>query len=222
MSRIESTLPVARHEVPALRESGTQLLAVIQQLQRHGNNVLSELIGSGSPVQWEHYPDDDVYDAGSGYRYYYHSHPGPRSTLEHGHFHLFAKLEGKAGDDSGFMHLIAVGVSAEGMPTRGFTTNRWVTNERWQPGDKVVRSARDFAVRHPQRLLLVHDWLQSLLGLFRPQLRWLLQRRDEVWQRARLIRPNFFEDRRSTVLSECAFDLRRQFAWLDRLDGARA
>ncbi|MCB1564920.1 MAG: hypothetical protein KDI78_04685, partial [Xanthomonadales bacterium] len=87
---------------------------------------------------------------------------------------------------------------------------------------EVIRRASGFRLDKPARLAPVNQWLQALMGLFRPQLRWLLTRRDEVWQRALQTRPNFFEDRRSTVLSECAFDLHRQFAWLDRLDGAPA
>ena len=222
MSGINASLSVCRGELAGLQASGAQLLEVIQSLQRRGRNVLSALIGSQPSVAWTHYPEDDAFDADSGYRYYYHAHPGPRASCEHGHFHLFAKASEHSAEHAVFTHLLAVGVSADGLPVRGFTTNRWVTNEHWRPAAEVIRRASGFRLDKPARLAPVNQWLQALMGLFRPQLRWLLTRRDEVWQRALQTRPNFFEDRRSTVLSECAFDLHRQFAWLDRLDGAPA
>lgn len=217
MPRFESMLTVCRNDLSDLREAGSQLLDAMHALQGKRSQVLSALLGDRAvPEQWAHYPEHDVFDADTGYRYFYHSHPGPRADREHGHFHLFAQAESPDGA-AGFTHLLAISMSAQGLPLRGFTTNRWVTDELWQPAGVVRRLLARFAVRKPGRLALVHRWLEAAVRLFRPQTDWLLARRDERWLAASERHPNYFEDRRSTVLSECALDLYRQFAWLDRL-----
>ncbi len=72
-----------------------------------------------------------------------------------------------------------------------------------------------FDVRTPRRLELVHRWLGAVTRLFRPQLDWLLEQRDQRIAREMPRRPNLFEDRRTELLSECALDLGRQFARLE-------
>jgi hypothetical protein len=220
VKRFESTLTVCRSDVAGLREAGSQLLDNMHALQKQRHHVLSALLGDArAPQQWAHYPEHDVFDADTGYRYFYHSHPGPRAGREHGHFHLFARAE-STGDTPAFTHLLAISMSAQGLPLRGFTTNRWVTDEYWQPAATVRRLLSRFSVRQPKRLARVHRWLEALVRLFRPQTDWLLARRDELWLAARDRRPRYFEDRRSTVLSECAFDLSRQFSWLEQMTPA--
>jgi hypothetical protein len=201
-------------EIPALRRAGAELLDVIEALQARGRNVVTELQPERAMQQWDHYPANDANDPVSGYRWYYHAHPGPRADTEHGHFHVFAAASTLA-DAGSHIHLIGLSVSADGMPVRAFTTNRWVTNELYAPAGRVLRRLQQFAMRTPSDLALVHRWLAAVLVVFRPQIRALLLERDDRLSHAQASRPNLFEDRRTTLLSQCALDLRQQLAWID-------
>ncbi len=214
MTLLESRPPLRRRDLAGLRDAGACLLDTMQALQRRRRHVLSPLFADGlAPQQWAHYPAQDVSDTDTGYRYFYHSHPGPQAHREHGHFHLFARTPGRP---TTFTHLVAVSMSPQGLPLRLFTTNRWVTDEHWQPAAVVRKLLRGFMLKAPSRLAALHRWLAALVRLFRPQIELLLTRRDARWQAACAARPNFFEDRRSAVLSQCRIDLSRQFAWLAR------
>ncbi|MCB1611597.1 MAG: hypothetical protein R3F18_09375 [Lysobacterales bacterium] len=195
-----------------LRKAGSELLEVMEMLQQQGRNVVTELQGKRpSMTQWQHYPDDDATDPVSGYRWYYHAHPEASSRGEHGHFHVFAA----ASTGRGYTHLLGLSMSASGLPLRAFTTNRWVTNEIYQPAARVLRLARRFVMRQPAQWALVHRWLAATMTLFRPQIAWLLHERDRRLAAAQIRRATVFEDRRTHVLSQCQLDLQAQFKWLD-------
>ncbi len=216
MIRSAPLMPVCSRDLGALRRAGEELLGVMQALQDKGRNVLSELqpVGQGMQ-QWDHYPADDAFDPVSGCRWYYHAHPEQGTTAEHGHFHLFAAAPAKAGKGR-YTHLLALAVSPAGLPLRVFTTNRWVTNEVIAPAGQVLRKLRQFLLRTPRELELVHRWLAAVLGLFRPQINALLVARDQRLERVQTTRPNILEDRRTMLLSQCRIDLAQQVAWLDR------
>lgn len=208
-------------DLPALKRAAAELLDVMEVLQARGRNVVTELQPPERAMQqWNHYPADDAFDPVSGYRWYYHAHPGPLAHQEHGHFHLFAAASTRAGAGR-YTHLIGLSVTADGMPLRAFTTNRWVTNEAYAPAGTVLRKLQQFTLRAPCGLAQVHRWLAAVVGLFRPQIGTLLVERDERLQRALAQRPNVFEDRRTTVWSQCRLDLARQMAWLDQVPAAR-
>ncbi|MGE4072348.1 MAG: hypothetical protein AB7E72_14350 [Lysobacterales bacterium] len=195
-----------------LRQAGSELLEVMQTLQQRGRNVITELQGDGpSMTQWQHYPDDDATDPVSGYRWYYHAHPEASARGEHGHFHVFAA----APAGRGYTHLLGLSMSATGLPLRAFTTNRWVTNEIYQPAARVLSRARQFVMRQPAKWALVHQWLAATLTLFGPQITWLLHERDRRLAAAQIRRASVFEDRRTNLLSQCRLDLQAQFEWLD-------
>lgn len=201
--------------LPALRAAGSELLDVLHALHRKGRNVVTELMFPRTSLgEWEHLPADDVLDPGTGFRYYYHAHPDSVARREHGHFHLFQRVPGADGKPA-FTHLAGVSVNAAGLPLRAFTTNRWVTDEVMQPAAAVGAMLDRFDVRTPRRLELVHRWLGAVTRLFRPQLDWLLEQRDQRIAREMPRRPNLFEDRRTELLSECTLDLGRQFARLE-------
>lgn len=202
-------------DVRARRDAASDFLSATYALQRSGRNVLTELLTRERPQAWEHYPQPEVFDEQTGYRYYYHSHASPGGGAEHGHFHLFAQVD-EPGEPA-FTHLLCIAVSATGLPQRAFTTNRWVTGEHWRPAAQVMELLDGFQVRSPQRLDRVHRWLKALLGSFRPQLCELLRERDLRAAAALRTRPGLFEDRRTYVLSQRPLNLAREFAGLDRL-----
>ena len=212
MTRCAPQVSISASERSKLLLAGAEVLDVVQTLQRKGRNVVTEVLGEDQPMrQWQHYPADDATDLVSGYRWYYHAHPDATALGEHGHFHVFAA----ASPGAGYTHLLGLSMSESGMPLRGFTTNRWVTNEIYAPAGRVLKSLRQFAMSEPTPMTLVHRWLAATLRLFRPQIAWLLATRDQRLMAARATRPNVFEDRRTTLLSQCSFELQAQFAWLE-------
>jgi hypothetical protein len=215
MSRSIAMPSLCVRDLPALKRAGAELLDVMEALQARGRNVVTELQPADRAMQqWNHYPADDAFDPVSGCRWYYHAHPGPQADAEHGHFHLFAAASTRA-HAGRYTHLVGLSVSAEGMPLRAFTTNRWVTNEVYAPAGAVLCKLQQFALRAPRDLALVHRWLAAAVALFRPQIGALLVERDERLQRALAQRPNVFEDRRTTLLSQGDLDLRRQLTWIE-------
>lgn len=213
MSPAAPKTTLCSRDLRAMRHAGDALLEVMQLLQRKGCNVVTELLpGALAMTEWDHYPANDAFDAGSGFRWYYHTHPDAQRGDEHGHFHLFARAP-----KSGYTHLLGLSVSPAGLPLRAFTTNRWVTNEVYAPAGRVLRRLQRFQLQRPQGLALVHRWLTAVIGVFRPQLVALLEARDRRVDAALLTRPNLFEDRRTMLLSQCQLDLQLQLEWLDEV-----
>lgn len=189
------------------------LLTSLRLLAKTGHNVVGEILErSNAFVEWEHYPENDVYDPETRCQYYYHAHPPEeRSFKEHGHFHLFVKAglerpgrrRGGAGHAGELTHLVAISMDALGMPRRLFTTNRWVTGERWLPADRVVAMVDRFAIQLVRPNLVVSHWITAMVHLFRPTIRNLIIDRDrhiEAWRRKH---PgvDVFEDRRLEITS---------------------
>lgn len=133
------------------------------------------LAGAQQFVEMAHHPRNDVSDAQAGTKFYYHAHR--RSAAEHGHFHLFAYGSGGRGD---FMHLTALALNHHGQATQWFTTNQWVTGERWAPAAQVVSALARFQVQTRGRLAPVARWLTAMVQLFQPQLEALLAERDRA------------------------------------------
>lgn len=193
----------------------SDLMEATRRLALERQGLLAEVVAGQSVVQaWDHLPADDAHDVRTGYRWYYHSHPREARTAgEHGHFHLFS--DPHAG--SAVTHLVAISVSDRGLPLGLFTTNRWVTDERWQSASRVLRLIRDFGLASPKQLHRVHQWLGHLLRAFAPQIRVLLHARDERLATLRAsARSDVLEDRRVAVLSRCGIDLFAHAAALDR------
>lgn len=182
-------------------------------LERRG--LLAEVTGGRSHGRvWDHLPPGDAHDSQAGYRWYYHCHPREARTAgEHGHFHLFSDPQ----SGSAVTHLVAISVDDRGLPLGLFTTNRWVTDERWQSASRVLRLIGAFRLSSPRTLLRVHEWLRHLLCAFAPQIHILLHARDERLAGLRATAgSDVMEDRRVAVLSRCRIDLFAQAAALDR------
>jgi hypothetical protein len=164
------------------------------------------LVGSKHFAELQHYPANDVVDVGHGTRFYYHAH----RAHEHGHFHLFA--EGHSPGD--FMHLAGLSLNAQGQPLRWFTTNAWVTGERWHAAAQVLAAIDTFEVQTRGRLASVARWLTAMVRLFQPQLHRLVRRRDAVMQERSRAQDwqVLCEDRRLAVVTQCnaRLDLRIQ------------
>lgn len=200
----------ARAELEQSFRAAQRLLRQMRSLAAAQRSVLSELAGAEAVRYRQKLPQDEAHDPKRGYRYYYHCHDDARGRrgVEHGHFHLFAD----AGTRGEVTHLVAIAVDAYGMPQRLFTTNPWVTSERWRGARKVMSLLDAFSMRCPRALWRVNAWLGSMLGMFRPQLRWLLRARDA---RLRAGGAGLLGNRRVPVLSQCKVSISAQAGALD-------
>ena len=204
-----------------MRRAAIEVIEQTQVWAAGGESLLHRLLGTRQPEAWRHYPDTDVRDVETGFRWYYHCHdrPGPRG--EHGHFHLFAEPATAASERPPLSHLLAIGIDPLGQPLRLFTVNRWVTDEVWIDAEQALRRLARFRIDstadHPD----ISRWLSAVLRLFQPQWQRLIRERDAVIARHLASgRRTLFEDRRLEVISRCPISLATQIAALQSLPSA--
>ena len=123
-------------------------------------------------------------------------------------------FEPPKGENDALSHLIAVSCDKQGIPTKLFTTNRWVTGEIWYSAEDVIRMLNYFVIDHVRPSWAVNLWLSNLIVLFRPQIRALITGRDEVVEawRAEHQSENVYEDRGLEVTSESEISVPDQIA----------
>lgn len=216
-----------REALISMRDAAGEVLTCQHVLAKTGHTVISEITAGrpGSIADWAHYPAGDVYDAEQHAQYYFHVHPAAeREDSEFGHFHLFLRREGippsavpAAKEGDGLSHLIAVSVDHGGRPLRLFTTNRWVTNETWFKASDVTGMLDCFAIGHAQPSWPVNRWVTAMVRLYRPEIGWLLHRRDmslAAIQGDRTIE-QALDDRSTEIMSALAIDIGGRIEALD-------
>jgi len=231
---------LGRERLEAMLDAGRDVRNCMRVLAKSGGNVVGELLlGSAPFYEWDHYPKGDVYDRATHAQYYYHAHPQRQRPSEHGHFHTFLRPAGMprgikpapaaaaappAEPNAALSHLVAIGMDHFGQPVSLFTTNRWVTDETWYRAEDVVRMLEFFEIDLAHPSWPVNRWVSAMLPLFRPQIEWLVKRRDEAvaaWVKKKP-RGNVYEDRGLEVTSEMAIDVERQIAAVEQaLETAR-
>ncbi|MBI3144895.1 MAG: hypothetical protein HYZ18_06420 [Pseudogulbenkiania sp.] len=216
-------------------EAAAEILACYGVLAEQGKHLLWPLL-DGSPVQWAHYPESDAIDRRNGYQYFYHSHsPDDREGLgEHGHFHLFARVDNQQHEldftaEQNFLetvgggtpviastiNLLGISLDAKGVPTTLFTVNRWVTGDHLLSAAVTLPLLSRFKV-DVKEYDPVNQWLAAMVQLFWPQIEDLLLERDaKLIQLADLTRnANLLDDETIEVLSSISIDLNEQVASL--------
>jgi hypothetical protein len=205
--------------------------AVIRECRRvlvaSGSTLAREAVGEGGGLgDWRHYPAGEV--------------------GEHGHFHLFLRVEGmprgmtplllpeaaianlptppqaapsKRGARDEVSHLVAIALNRAGEAVRLFTTNRWVTGETWYRADDVIRMLERFSLDTAEPAGVVNRWLAAVVRLYQPEIAMLLRKRDEAVMdpRRRRRRIEVFEDPKLEITSSLAIDLDARLAAVDRL-----
>lgn len=217
-------------ELEAMHDAAADVVASQTSLQERGATPVSEVLcGSESFEEWGHYPPGDVQDGRAGSQYYYHAHAAhERADGEHGHFHLFVRppqlglspepdMRFSGADphapEKRICHLVALSMDAYGRPMRLFTTNRWVTDETWYPGETAAELLDRFEIGGNEPSPELNRWLRGMLRLFRPQIRELLRRRDRVVEEAAMASGAYraatpvLEDRTLQNLTETPIDL---------------
>lgn len=165
-----------------LDQASAQSAAVrqIAQAQRQ-RSMLFPFIGRSSPFQaWQHYPRNDAVDTSGAWQFYYHAHDasqdgGARHPQEHGHIHVFRRSP-----TGQLSHLTGLALDARGIPLAWFSTNQWVTGERWRAARPMVQGLRTlyWQVRGP--LAGVALWIADLIRAYAAPLSEMLVARDEA------------------------------------------
>lgn len=180
-----------RGQLASMLIAGELALECERVLKKAGLNLVGEILrGQGEFYEYNHYPEDDVYDRETHSQYYYHAHRGIPG--EHGHFHTFLRHAGMppgvtpvphpqapSGEDA-IAHLIAISMDAYGWPIGLFAANRWVTGDSWYAAEDVVRMLDRFRIDHAHPSWPVNRWMSAMFRLFRPQIEELLRERDRV------------------------------------------
>jgi len=217
-----------------VREAADRVVAIQMRYAQQGIGLAqAAMAGVATLEPWRHHPRADIIDHRNASQFYYHAHESSRSPAdEHGHFHLFSRLSGRADHEKstgqagwsagssepdsaeGFVHLVALSLDARGLPLRWFVTNRWVTGGRWADAGAVIAALARF---HPQargRLAPVGEWLSAMIVLYGQTIAALLRRRDAlVARRTAGVDPKaFFEDRSVDVITEHRIFLGRRLA----------
>ncbi|WP_192034913.1 hypothetical protein [Halomonas sp. YLGW01] len=203
-------------EIAVMAAAAREALDCQRVLKKVGLNLVGELLkGQGDFLEFNHYPDGDVYDSETGGQYYYHAHRGG----EHGHFHVFNRPVADHGDGEVGTptHLIAISMDAWGEPLGLFTTNRWVTGEHWRDATTTLSLAEAFALDHAWPSWPVNRWITALLACYHPYLDVLLEHRDREIRRLAGADPEVFENREIEVIGQLPIDLP---AWAAVLEGA--
>ncbi|WP_458525383.1 DUF6969 family protein [Onishia taeanensis] len=196
--------------------AGREALDCQRVLKKVGLNLVGELLkGQGDFLEFNHYPDGDVFDRETGGQYYYHAH----RAGEHGHFHVFNRPPVDPVSDQVLAptHLIAVSMDAWGEPLGLFTTNRWVTGEHWRDAKATLDLAERFALDHAWPSWPVNRWITALLACYHPYLDVLLAHRDQEIARLAASDAAVFENREIEVIGQLPIDLP---AWVATLEEA--
>jgi hypothetical protein len=174
-----------KRKLRAMLSAGMDILECRRVLGKGGLNLVGEVLrGQKTFVEYEHYPENDVYDPDTHSQYYYHAHRGMAG--EHGHFHTFLRLSGPAAgaagraEQDGPVPLIAISMDAYGWPIGLFATNRWVTGGLWVPANEAIDLLPSFRIDHAYPSWPVNRWISAMFSLFRPHIESLLRHRDIV------------------------------------------
>lgn len=234
------TANTSKADLERMGEAGRRALDCIRVLGKTNDNLVGEVLrGHGEFFEWDHYPKGDVYDWETHSQYYYHAHPVELRGGEHGHFHTFLRPKGmpqgvkpaslpdyeKPNDSNDDLcHLVAFSMDRAGLPTRIFTTNRWVTGESWYSADDVIKLLDRFVMDLAYPSWPVNVWISAMMQLFRPQIEALIRQRDEAvadWE-AKHPGVNAYEDRDLEITSILNISVESRVAEIEKALSSRA
>lgn len=183
-----------RATLQEMLEAAEEALEIEVLLAKTADNLVGELLKHADTFyEWNHYPDDDVYDPESGSQFFYHAHPADERIGEHGHFHTFlrpsgmpdgvrpapvADLEMPEEPNDALSHLVGISMNSFGKAVCLFTVNRWVTGEVWYGADDVIAMLDRFEIGHTQPSWPVNRWIGALFRVYRQDIAQLVRERD--------------------------------------------
>ena len=203
-----------RAQLAAMRAAGEEILECYRVLRKAELNIVGEVLrGAAQFREYDHYPEDDVYDRETRSQYYYHSHRGVAG--EHGHFHAFVR----SGDGDAVVHVVAISMDAYGYPIGLFAPNRWVAAGDWHEAGDVFEMSKAFRIDHAWPSWPVNRWMSAMVVLFRPHIGQLLIERDQAlaqW-RSRMPGEDVLERRDIEILAQMPISVERTLEELRRL-----
>ncbi|MGE3280062.1 MAG: hypothetical protein AB7O13_03505 [Alphaproteobacteria bacterium] len=232
-------------ELRCMSEAGREIRECYRVLAKTDDNIVGEVLrDQGVFREWDHCPENDVFDAVTHSQFYYHAHPvGGRPWAEHGHFHTFLRPGGmppgvkpadvpppadppasdredktEPANSPGLCHLVAISMHPAGLPIRLFTTNRWVTGETWYGAADVWAMLDYFVIDHTRPSWALNRWISAMFRLFKPQIVELVRARDRTiaaWRSKTSGPASVYDDRSLEVTSAVAIDIDRQIQKID-------
>jgi hypothetical protein len=156
--------------------SARELIRCIQIFASQGSNPLLSILPDNSIVEMKRkYPDPILSFSDIGIRAYYHCHTSElRPKAEHGHFHIFIRI-----DDNEWSHLAGLSMDNLGQPLQWFTVNHWVTGGSWVDGLNLENQLARVLTKELPRIETVENWILAMLGFYTPALMEILKDRDQ-------------------------------------------
>ncbi len=234
--QVLQTLPI--EQLQEMRAAAVEIQDCYRVLRKVNFNIVGECLkNQGQFVEFNHYPEGDVYDFETHSQYYYHAHRGIGG--EHGHFHTFVRAKGMPAGvapvpydgeepwpegDQALSHLIAISMDKAGYPIGLFAVNRWVTGETWYSADDVKKIMGSFLMDHAWPAWPVNRWISAMMVLFRPQIELLLDERDEVVADWANSHPgvDVFEDRKLEITGSVKISVEKQLTEIENRLGESA
>lgn len=150
-------------------------------------NPVLQLVEPYLPLEEDKkYPPKLLLFNDSGWKAYYHCHPSSRLGQhhfdgEHGHFHIFVKLNTKP---TSWSHLIALAIDPLGQALGWFSVNHWVTGEKWCNAEELIEYIKHIKI--DENMSLIEKWLLSLIVLDQDNIKETLFERDNQVNQYRL------------------------------------
>ncbi len=181
--------------LPHLPVPGDKLWQATVAIHRSGIPLMSRILPEdGKAKAWQRYPPHDVVNGAWQARWFYHSHnPDDRTGQEHGHFHFFLGRQAfsrkirplvvpphSRKPRPSIVHIAALSIDFDGLPTGWFVTNRWVTDEWLYPAAAITGKIAQIGFSGADGDPLVNDWLGAILRASHGTIAALLAERDCV------------------------------------------
>ena len=215
-----------------MQSAATEIENCYRVLKKVNLNIVGECLkNQGTFYELNHYPKGDVYDWETHAQYYYHAHRGVAG--EHGHFHTFVRANGMPEEvrpvsydgevewpsgDQALSHLVAISMDKAGYPIGLFAVNRWVTGEAWYTAKDVSSLLDRFVIDHAWPSWPVNRWISAMMVLFQPQIKNLLEQRDQVVSDHANRYPNkdVYEDRELEITGSVRISVKKQLDEVER------
>ena len=210
---------MAEAELTITAKAVESLVACLLEMAEAETNPVLQVIDLEIPLQEnKKYPVDLLQFNQLGWRAYYHCHPASRAGNhrfkgEHGHFHIFVRLDNVENEPERWSHLVALAMDNMGQPIGWFTVNDWVTGETWIDSDILSIYLKSIPFDNTSIIQLVERWLLSLLAVSRDEVNNVLIERDKALKHKQLNfkDSNIKQDKGIYFLSETPINLRNLF-----------
>jgi hypothetical protein len=206
-------------------DAAESLLGSLLEMAELESNPVLQVIDLQTPLQVnQKYPTDLLQFNQTGWRAYYHCHPASRAGNhrfkgEHGHFHIFVRLENTADKTEKWSHLVALAMDNMGQPLGWFSVNHWVTGETWESAAALIQYLKN--IPFDQQTSLIERWLLSLCALSREVISDVLKERDTILEQNKLneemkkVTQNYdiHQDKELYLLSEASINLQELLSY---------